>query len=188
MIEPRPSFETLHEIGESTTNVANAWAGADEFASRGLVEWVRRTVGDDRAHAVRAALAALDLVHATYPETGAQAPKKYIDDMIGSIRNWAENPSHNNKEAVRSSLDVTRQVHAWQTPTDIPHFWILEAVDHACLTVWSGERQSYIVPMDFATCSSRSAACVYHALVASGTPPENAAAKVVEAVTSAAPI
>lgn len=182
----RPSIESLHELGESTTNVANAWAGAEEYVSRGLVEWVRRTVGDDRAHAVRGALAAIDLVLPTYPSSGAQAPKKYIDDMVTAIRTWAENPSHNNKETVRSALDVTRQVHAWQTPTDIPHFWILEAVDHACLAVWSGERQSYIVPIDFATTAARAVACVYHALVASGTPSDAAVARVVDAVTRSA--
>ncbi len=181
----RPSIETLHEIGESTTNVANAWAGAEEYVSRGLVEWVRRAVADDREHAVRAALAALRLVSETYPTTGGQAPKKYIDDMLGAIDQWVANPSHNNKESVRSMLDVTRQVHAWQATTDIPHFWILEAVDHACLAVWSGDRQSYIVPMDFATCASRSAACVYHALVASGTASDSAVANVVDRVARA---
>lgn len=181
----RPNIETLHEIGESTTNVANAWAGAEEFVSRGLVEWVRRTVADNREHAVRAAVAALQLVVDAYPATGGQAPRKYIDDMIAAIQLWVANPSHNNKESVRSALDVTRQVHAWQTPTAIPHFWVLEAVDHACLAVWSGDRQSYIVPMDFATCASRSTTCVYRALLAGGTPSDTAVARVVDAVARA---
>ncbi len=185
----RPSAESLHELGESTTNVADAWAGANDFTSRGLVEWVKRTVGDDRAHAVRAALAAIDLVLPLYPAgsgAGTQAPRKYIDDMVGAIQQWASNPSDNNKTTVRSTLDVTRQVHAWQTSTDIPHFWILEAVDHASLGVWAGERLSYIVPIDFATSAARSIACVFHALKASGTNEASAAAKVVDAVVGTA--
>ena len=185
----RPSAESLHELGESATNVADAWAGANDFTSCGLVEWVKRTVGDDRGHAVRAALAASDLVVGLYPaasDAGTQAPKKYIDDMMGTIRQWASNPSDNNKATVRSALDVSRQVHAWQTPTDIPHFWILEAVDHASLAVWAGERLSYIVPIDFATSAARSVACVLHALKAAGGDESSAVAKVVDAVVGAA--
>ncbi|MBA3395744.1 MAG: hypothetical protein H0T89_24075 [Deltaproteobacteria bacterium] len=182
----RPDPDSLRELGENTTNVSNAWAGADDYLSQGLVVWVRRTAGDDRQHAVRAALAACQLVADSYPHDGeSQAPKRYIDNMIGAIARWVENPSHNNHEAVRSSLDVTRQVHAWQTPDDIPHFWILEAVDHACLAVWSGERSSYIVPMDYGSCAARAVVCVFHAMVAGGTPEDRAVTKVLDAVLAA---
>jgi len=181
----RPNAEALRELGQNTTNVSNAWAGARDYLSQGLKTWARQTIADDRMHAVRAALAAIRLVSESYPLEGGQAPKKYIDGMIGTIERWVQNPSHNNCEAVRHALDITRQVHAWQTPDDIPHFWILEAVDHACLAVWSGERSSYIVPIDFASCAARSITCVLHAMVASGTEPEKATALLVDAVRRA---
>ncbi|MBA3819402.1 MAG: hypothetical protein H0X17_10960 [Deltaproteobacteria bacterium] len=183
----RPDIDALRELGENTTNVANAWAGADDYLSQGLLVWTRRTIEDDRKHAVRAALAVCKLVAGTYPiGNEAQAPKQYIDTMLASIQRWVENPSHSNHESVRSALDVTRQVHAWQAPDHIPHFWTLEAVDHACLAVWSGERSSYIVPMDFATCAARSVTCVFHVLTSSGQSEADAIQAVVDAVVGAA--
>lgn len=181
----RLNAETLRELGQNTTNAGNMWAGARDDLSRGFKVWARQTIADDRMHAVRAAIAAIKLVAADYPPEGGQAPKKYIDGMIGAIERWLQNPSHNNHETVRHALDVTRQVHAWQTPDDIPHFWILEAVDHACLAVWAGEKSSYIVPVDFAGSAARAITCVLHAMVASGMPAENATARLVDAVLRA---
>lgn len=178
MTEPsdRPDPESLRELGESSTNVSNAWAGADEYLSQGLVQWVRRTLFSDQKAAVKAAIAACRLVVENYPTDGAdaQAPKQYIDDMLAKVQRWIDNPSNINKEAVRSSIDTTRQLHAWQGHADHAHFWILEAVDHASLAVWAGERSSYIVPLDFSTCAGRSIACVLHALLVSGTPEQTA--------------
>lgn len=167
MSEERPDPESLRELGESSTNVANAWAGADEYLSQGLVTWVRRQLATEQARAVKAAIAACRLVVEHYPTDGsdAQAPKQYIDDMIAKVQRWIDNPSNNNKEAVRSSIDTTRQLHAWQGHADSAHFWILEAVDHASLAVWAGERSSYIVPLDYSTCAARSIACVLHAML-----------------------
>jgi hypothetical protein len=180
----RPRAEDLSELGESTTNVANAWAGANEYLSRGLVEWTRRLITDNRAHAVRAALAAVEMVAPKFPTTPVEglAPKKYIDDMIASIKRWLADPTKENSAAVRSSLDITREAHAWQRDQDVAPYWILEAVDHTCLTVWSGERASYIVPMDFATCGARAVACVLHAMIDMGETPERAAERVVDVV------
>lgn len=180
----RPGPEELTELGESTTNVANAWAGANEYLSRGLVEWTRRQITDNRAHAVRAALAACELVVPKFPTERVEglAPKKYVDDMIATIKRWLAEPTHENSAAVRSSLDVTREAHAWQRDQDVAPYWILEAVDHTCLAVWSGERASYIVPMDFATCGARAVACVLHALTDMGETPERAAVLVVDVV------
>ena len=163
--------EALRELGESSTNVSNAWAGAEEYLSQGLVTWTRRQVADDQQAAVKAAVAACLLVVQAYPTDGADAhaPKQYVDDLLAKIQRWIDNPSNTNKEAVRSTLDTTRQLHAWQGHTTSPHFWILEAVDHASLTVWAGERSSYIVPLDFATCAARAVACVLHALLVNGT-------------------
>ncbi len=162
--------EALRELGESSTNVSNSWAGAEEYLSQGLVVWARRAVADDQPVAVKAAVAACRLVVEAYPTDGADAhaPKQYIDDMLAKIQRWIDNPSNTNKEAVRSSLDTTRQLHAWQGHQRSPHFWILEAVDHASLSVWAGERSSYIVPLDFATCSARAVACVLHAMLVNG--------------------
>jgi hypothetical protein len=183
----RPNHETLRELGESSTNASNAWAGADDYLSRGLVVWTRRAVEDNQAVAVKAALAACALVVDGYPQDGAdaQAPRRYIDDMLATINRWLDNPSHNNKETVRSSLDTTRQLHAWQGHQTSPQFWTLEAVDHTCLAVWSGERSSYIVPLDFATSAARAVTCVLHALVAGGATEAAATDAVVGVVLSA---
>src|SRR5678816_4352792 len=95
-------------------------------------------------------------------------PRKYIDDMMELIQRWLEEPSRDNTELVRSALDVTRSAHAWQHAEDVESFWILESVDHASLAVWSGERASYIVPMDFATSAARAISCVLHAMLDGG--------------------
>jgi hypothetical protein len=176
MIEERPTPEVLREIGETSTNVANAWAGADEYLSQGLVHWLRRQLSSDQKAAVRAAIAACRLVVEKYPTDGADAhaPKQYIDDLLAKVQRWLDNPSNTNKEAVRSSLDTTRQLHAWQGHAESQHFWILEAVDHASLAVWAGDRSSYIVPLDYGTCAARAIACVLHALLIDGTPEEQA--------------
>jgi hypothetical protein len=182
----RPDPETLRELGESSTNVANAWAGAEEYLSQGLVVWARRQIADDQKLAVRAAVAACKLVLDRYPTDGADAhaPKQYVDDMVAKINRWVENPSNTNREAVRTSIDTTRQLHAWQGHATSSHFWILEAVDHASLAVWAGERSSYIVPLDYGTCSARSIACVLHALLVGGAAEDAAVAQVVDAVVT----
>ncbi len=180
----RPDLEHLQELGESATNAGTTWGGADSFLTRGIVAWTRQAVGSDQLLAVRAALAACGLVSGSYPADGgeAKAPRRYIDDMLAAIARWCENPSHAHKEAVRSSLDTSRQQHAWQGHQDSPAFWILEAVDHACLAVWSGGRSSYIVPLDFTTCTARSVTCAFRALVAGGQTPQRAIDLVVGAV------
>ncbi|HWU85877.1 MAG TPA: hypothetical protein VN253_01300 [Kofleriaceae bacterium] len=186
MIE-RPDEAALQELGESTTNSANAWAGASDYVARGLKVWTRRAVGDDQPTAVRVALAACSLVVRHYPAEGPElhAPRRYIDDMMVAIAGWIADPTRERQERVRSMLDVTRDRHAWQDEHDLDHFWTLEAVDHASLAVWSGERSSYIVPLDYATCAARSVACVYHALVTRGEPKPRAIAMVVDAVLAA---
>jgi hypothetical protein len=83
---------------------------------------------------------------------------------------------------VRSSLDVTRERHAWQVDEDSAPFWILEAVDHACLTVWAGERASYIIPVDFATTAGRVVACVFRAMRSAGHDEQRAANAVIDVV------
>ena len=171
----------------SSTNASNAWAGAKDYAARGLKVWTRREIGDDQRHAVRAALAACSLVTPAYPEQAAElhAPRRYVVDMVAAITRWLEEPTREHQERVRSMLDVTRDRHAWQDEHDLDHFWTLEAVDHASLAVWSGERSSYIVPLDFATSAARSVACVFHALVTGGEPKDRAVAAIVDAVLAA---
>ncbi len=179
-----PDSDSLRELGESSTNVANAWAGAEEYLSQGLVVWARRLVADDQKLAVRAAVSACKLVADQYPTDGAEthAPQQYIDDMLAKISRWIDNPSNTNREAVRTSLDTTRSLHAWQGHAEHSHFWILEAVDHASLAVWAGERSSYIVPLDYGTCSARAIACVLHALIVSKVPEAEAVDRVVSTV------
>lgn len=183
----RPDPDVLRELGESSTNVSNAWAGAEEYLSQGLVVWTRRQVADDQKAAVKAAVAACRLVVQGYPTDGADthAPKQYIDDMIAKIQRWIDNPSNTNKEAVRGTLDTTRQLHAWQGHAQSAHFWVLEAVDHASLAVWAGERSSYIVPLDYGTCCARSIACVLHALLLTGVPEASAVDQLVGVVALA---
>lgn len=183
----RPDPDALRELGESTTNVASAWAGAEEYLSRGLVGWTRMQVANDQNLAVRAAVAACKLVIDRYPPDGADAhaPKSYVEGMLQKIQRWVENPSNSNKEAVRGALDTTRQLHAWQGHADSEHFWILEAVDHASMGVWSGERASYIVALDYATCVARSIACVLHALLCAGVPEAQAVDRIATAVLDA---
>lgn len=182
----KPDPELLREIGENSTNVEGAWAGAANDLARGLNTWTRSTIGRDRAIAVRAALASCSLVTDRYSSERPGLPsREYIDTMLAGIRRWLDAPTRDNTEAVRSLLDVTRSAHAWQQAEDAASFWILEAVDHASLAVWSGERASYIVPMDYATCAARSVACVLHAMLEAGTLEATAVASIVDAVHGA---
>jgi len=176
----RSDLANLRALGEPRIH---EWAGAVEPIGAGLVEWARRTVGHDQTLAVRASLAACALVTDGYPEirTGL-APRVYVDHMLAVIRRWLERPSREHREAVRSSLDVTRERHAWQSDIDDPPFWILEAVDHTCLTVWAGERASYIIPVDFATTAGRVIACVFHAMRSAGQGEQRAADAVIDVV------
>ena len=130
---PDPTPDSLRELGEGSTNAANAWAGAEDFLTQGMVVWARRALADDQKLAVRAAVAACKLVIDKYPLESAesQSPKSYLDEMLAKMTRWIDNPSNTNREAVRSGLDVTRQLHAWQGHADQAHFWTLEAVDHA---------------------------------------------------------
>lgn len=162
----KPDAELLREIGVTSTNASNAWAGAADPLSRGLHQWTRQVIGTDRQVAVRAGIAACDLVVDRYVQDQPELPpRSYLDLMLASIRRWLDDPSRDNLERVRSSLDVTRSAHAWQRERDVASFWILDAVDHASIAVWSGERASYIVPVDFATTSARAIVCVLHALL-----------------------
>jgi hypothetical protein len=181
----KPDPEELRELGENVTNVSASWGGAPDYLSRGLKQWSRTLVGKDRRIAVGAAVAACELVVNNYvADQQGLPPKSYIDHMMASIRRWIDDPSRENTERVRSSLDVTRSAHAWQRDQDVAPFWILDAVDHASLAVWSGERASYIVPMDYGTCAARAITCVLHALLDTGMDENQAVAAVVGAVQS----
>lgn len=176
----RSDLVNLRALGEPHLH---DWAGAAEPVGAGLVEWTRRAVSHDQRLAVRAALEACALVSADYPAAAASLPpRSYVDHMLGAIGRWLEVPSRDHREAVRSSLDVTRERHAWQTDEDDPQFWILEAVDHTCLAVWASERASYILPVDFATTAGRVVACVYHAMRSGGHGERRAADAVIDVV------
>lgn len=176
----RSDLANLRALGEPRVH---DWAGAAEPIGAGLVEWTRRAVGHDQMLAVHAALAVCALVAADYPEAArGLAPRAYVDHMLAVIRRWLDQPTREHREAVRSSLDVTRARHAWQTDEDDPPFWILEAVDHTCLTVWAGERASYILPVDFATTAGRVVACVFHAMRSAGHGEQRAADAVIDVV------
>lgn len=183
----RPDQAELEELGVNTTSAATAWGGARDYVSRGLKVWTRREIGDDQRHAVRVALAACSLVTPHYPDEHPElhAPRSYIEAMVAAIRRWLDEPTREHQERVRSMLDVTRDRHAWQDEHDLDHFWTLEAVDHASLAVWSGERSSYIVPLDYATCAARSVACVFHSLLTRGEPKPKAIEAIVDAVLGA---
>ena len=184
----KPDPEELRELGENVTNITAGWAGAPDYLSRGLKAWSRTQVGGDRKAAVAAALAACELVVNNYvADQQGLPPKSYIEHMLASIRRWLDDPSRENTERVRSSLDVTRSAHAWQRDQDVAPFWILDAVDHASLAVWSGERASYIVPMDYGTCAARAITCVLHALLDSKMPEREAIDACVAAVNSVLP-
>ncbi|HEY5922148.1 MAG TPA: hypothetical protein VIV11_10780 [Kofleriaceae bacterium] len=170
----------------NSTNVETAWAGAANDLERGLNTWTRGTIGRDRGIAVRAALMACSLVTDHYKAGPGLPPREYIDTILAGIRRWLDEPTKDNSDAVRSLLDVTRSAHAWQQDTDVESFWILEAVDHASLAVWAGDRASYIVPMDYATCAARAVACVLHAMFDAGVPEAKAVSSLVDAVHSAA--
>lgn len=179
----KPDPEELRELGENVTNVSSAWAGAPDYLSRGLKAWSRTIIAGDRNVAVGAALAVCDLVVGHYnADQQGLPPKSYIEHMIASIRRWLDDPSRENTERVRSSLDVTRSAHAWQREQDVAPFWILDAVDHASLAVWSGERASYIVPMDYGTCAARSITCVLHAMLDVGIEEKQAVSQITAAV------
>jgi hypothetical protein len=183
----RSDMANLRALGESRIH---EWAGASEPIGAGLVEWTRLAISHDHRLAVQAALDACALVVGDLPdqssdgsetETAPRAPREYIDRIMAAIRHWLDEPSPANREAVRASLDVGRELHAWQTDDDAA-FWIREAVDHACLTVWAGERASYIVPLDFATTAGRVIACAFHAMCSSGGNPRRAADAMIDTV------
>ena len=127
----RSDLANLRALGEPRVH---DWAGAAEPIGAGLVEWTRRAVAHDQLLAVRAALDVCALVVADYPAAAAAGlpPRAYVDHMLAAIGRWLEQPTREHREAVRSSLDVTRARHAWQTDEDDPQFWSLEAIDH-CL-------------------------------------------------------
>jgi len=176
----RSDLANLRALGEPRIH---DWAGASEPIGAGLVEWTRLAISHSQVLAVRASLDACDLVITEYPDDATgPAPRAYLDHMLQVIRRWLKQPSHENREAVRSSLDVTRARHAWQTDEDSAQFWILEAVDHACLTVWAGERASYIIPVDFATTAGRVIACVFRAMRSAGHDEPRAANAVIDVV------
>jgi hypothetical protein len=179
----RSDLANLRALGEPRIH---DWAGAAEPIGAGLVEWTRRAVGHDQRLAVRASLEACALVTDEYPATAANLPpRNYVDRMLDTIGRWVEQPTRDHREAVRSSLDITRERHAWQTDEDEPPLWILEAVDHACLAVWAGERASYILPVDFATTAGRVIACVFHAMRCAGHGEQRAADAVIDVVLRA---
>lgn len=174
-----PDLADLRVLGAATTEV---WAGASEAVSRGLVAWCGRILVD-RPHAVRVARAACALVLAHYPT--ANARKWYIDQIIGAVDTWLAQPTREHQEAAMKLLDVTRAQHAWQNPEDPIHLWILEAVDHAGLAVWSQSDLSiYITPAPPKVCAARAVACVYHALLALGRSEADAAHALVAAVAA----
>jgi hypothetical protein len=175
----RSDLANLRAIGEPRIH---EWAGATEPIGAGLVAWARLAVCHDHRLAVRAALDACGLVIGDYPHEGARAPRAYVFDMVSAIERWLGQPTRENLEVVRSSLDFTRELHAWQTDDDEPSFWIREAVDHTCLTVWAGERASYIIPVDFATSAGRVIACVFHAMLADGQSEQRAADAMIDVV------
>ena len=176
----RSDLANLRALGEPRIH---EWAGASEPIGAGLVEWTRLAISHDQQLAVRASLGACALVIGDYPGASSpRAPRKYLDDMLAVIQRWLDEPTRDNREAVRSSIDVTRDLHAWQTDEDDAAFWILEAVDHACLTVWAGERASYIIPVDFATTAGRVIACAFHAMRLRGDGEQRAADAVIDVV------
>lgn len=175
----RSDMANLRAIGEPRIH---EWAGATEPIGAGLVEWTRLAVCHDHRLAVRAALAACELVVGDYPHEGARAPRAYITSMMTAIERWLSQPTRENLEVVRSALDFTRELHAWQTDEDEPSFWIREGIDHMCLTVWAGERASYIIPVDFATSAGRVIACVFHAMRSSGQSEQTAADAMIDVV------
>jgi len=184
----RSDLANLRALGEPRVH---EWAGATEPIGAGLVEWTRLAIGHDQQLAVRAALEACALVIGGYPagaagaagaaDTTSPAPRAYLDHMVSVIRRWLDEPTRDHRDAVRASLDDTRQRHAWQTDDAAPA-WILEAVDHACLCVWAGERASYIIPVDFATTAGRVIACVFHAMRTGGADEQRAADAVIDVV------
>jgi len=179
--------DDLREIGWNSTNASTAWAGATDPLSRGLKFWARQHINQNQRVAVAAAVAACDLVVNRYTADQPGLPaKSYLDHMLASIRRWLDDPSRENTERVRSSLDVTRSAHAWQREQDVAPFWILDAVDHASLAVWTGERASYIVPTDFSTSAARAITCVLHALLDLKMPEDEACQVVMNAVVSTA--
>lgn len=182
----KPDPELLREIGINSTNVEGAWGGAADDLSRGLHSWTKSMIGRDQTVAVRAALMACALVADRYkPDRPGLPPREYLDEMLARIRRWLDEPTRGNADAVRAQLDVTRSAHAWQQDSDVASFWILDAVDHASLAVWTGQRASYIVPTDFATTAARSITCVLHAMLDAGVNEDAAVEAIVGAIHSA---
>jgi hypothetical protein len=178
----RSDLRNLRSLGEPRIH---EWAGATEPISAGLVEWTRLAVGHDQRLAVRTALTVCEAITPTLGEPVSA----YFEQMLAAIRAWLDDPSREHSEAVRSSLDVTRDRHAWQAEDAdgavLAQLWAREAVDHACLTVWAGERASYIVPLDFATTAGRVVACAYHAMRLAGRDETAAANAVIDVVMTA---
>jgi hypothetical protein len=175
-----PDLADLRVLGASTTEV---WAGATEPTARGIIAWAGRRFGDDREKAVRGSLAACKLVISDYPAINAR--KWYLDSLVAGMETWLAAPTRENQEATMKLLDVTRAQHAWQAPEDNAANWILEAVDHAAIAVWSNSGLSiYITPSPPKTSAARGVACVLRALEIGGKSEDDAAKAIVAAVAA----
>lgn len=173
-----PDLADLRVLGAKTTEV---WAGATDPTSRGLIAWANRRFGDDREAAVRGGLAACKLVVDSYPSENAR--RAYVDAMVASMEAYLAAPTREHQEATMKLLDVTRAQHAWQAPDETAALWILEAVDHAAIAVWSNSGMSiYITPAPPRMSAARGCACVLRALVLLGKSEDAAAAELVAAI------
>jgi hypothetical protein len=178
-----PDLADLRVLGAKTTEV---WAGATDPTARGLITWSGHRFGDDREASVRGGLAVCKLVVGAYPTDNAR--KWYIDAILASMESYLAAPTRENQEATMKLLDVTRAQHAWQYPEESAAMWILEAVDHCGIAVWSASGLSiYITPSPPKTSAARGVACVFRALVLGGKTDEQAANLIVAAIAAATP-
>jgi len=176
-----PDLADLRVLGAKTTEV---WAGATDPTTRGLVAWAGRRFGDDREASVRGGLAACKLVVGDMP---ASDPRNaYVDNIVGAMETWLAAPTKENQEATMKSLDAMRAQHAWQATEDSAANWILEAVDHCGIAVWSNSGLSiYILPSPPKTSAARGIACAFHALQKLGKSEDEAVKAIVGAIAAA---
>ena len=138
-----PTSPTSVSLGAS--HASEVWAGAtDPIVARPRRVDPARRFGDDRdARRARRLVAACKLVVGDYAAAErAAAPRSYVDAMIDAIERWLAEPTQRASAKRRCSVARRRRARSTRgrSTDDAAAFWILEAVDHAGLAVWVGER------------------------------------------------
>jgi hypothetical protein len=155
--------DPVHAMSE----LACSWsrpAWAKTRADLAIGNYVARAVGTDRVLCVRAGLAALLRVAPLLPPDCEElaVSHAWLDEQIGALEVWLEDPSAENQRWTGGTYDATRQTSAWRD-FDLVDAWIQETADFAIHAVWSGALAGYVQPPPPPSCAALAAVCATRA-------------------------